>query len=263
MKNLYVFPYKMGSKSASNLSEALLAPQIKHSNSKFRGASFKTVINWGSSELPSHVTNCRILNKPGDVTRAGNKLSFFESISHGDDGKCRLVPWTTNKSEAEKWLKDGQTVVVRQVLTGHSGRGILIVEPDGPERKKGLPDAPFYTKYVPKDSEWRLHILRDKVIFRQRKVKSPAVEEPKTWKVRSHDNGFIFQHNGLTVPKDVEVQALAAFKASGLDFGGVDVIFNKKANKAYVLEINTACGLEGTTVGVYADAFREVLSRGA
>jgi glutathione synthase/RimK-type ligase-like ATP-grasp enzyme len=43
--------------------------------------------------------------------------------------------------------------------------------------------------------------------------------------------------------------------ASGLDFGAVDVIWNERQQRAYVLEINSAPGLEGTTIDDYVRYF--------
>ena len=54
--------------------------------------------------------------------------------------------------------------------------------------------------------------------------------------------------------------ALAAMVASGLDFGAVDVIWNSRRLEAYVLEINSAPGLQGQTVENYAAAFRRLLA---
>ena len=45
----------------------------------------------------------------------------------------------------------------------------------------------------------------------------------------------------------------------GLDFGAVDVIYNGHSNRAYVLEINTAPGLTGTTLDNYAAALRNLI----
>jgi D-alanine-D-alanine ligase-like ATP-grasp enzyme len=42
-----------------------------------------------------------------------------------------------------------------------------------------------------------------------------------------------------------------------LDFGAVDVIWNEKQQRAYVLEVNTAPGLEGQTVDDYARGIKE------
>lgn len=258
MKNVYLYPYKMGSRSCSALSEALESPQIRHNRSKFKGASYKTVINWGAGSIDNKETSRgRVLNKPSVVTVVANKLRFFEHQSRSST-PARLVPWTTDIKVAEGWLREKATVVVRKSLQGHSGHGIIIVEPGDTHpsgREVKLPSAPLYTQYVPKDSEFRIHIMGGKVIFRQKKIKNPEISEPKTWKVRSHDNGFVFQHNDLEVPKDVEVQALLAFNNSGLDFCGVDVVYNNKRRKAYVLEINSAIGMEGETIQVYKDAF--------
>jgi D-alanine-D-alanine ligase-like ATP-grasp enzyme len=53
------------------------------------------------------------------------------------------------------------------------------------------------------------------------------------------------------VRDQLSVEAVAAL---GLDFGAVDIIEDKEGN-FYVLEINTAPGLEGHTVTSYAKAF--------
>jgi D-alanine-D-alanine ligase-like ATP-grasp enzyme len=77
--------------------------------------------------------------------------------------------------------------------------------------------------------------------------------------VRNHDNGFIFVRNDVKAPSSVEEQAVRAIKALGLDFGAVDIIWNDKQQKAYVLEVNTAPGLEGSTVDDYARGFRNLI----
>lgn len=244
-----VFPYRQGSKGARALANALGVKVFKRQGSSFRGGPNKTVINWGGHEVTREMLKATILNHPRTVDLASNKIKFFQKV----EDKARVPEWTTDQREAREWKDDGKTIVVRKTVTGQGGAGIEIVEPG-----KGLdiPAAPLYTVYVPKKSEWRLHFVKGEVIFVQRKV-ARKDQEPKTWFVRSHDNGFVFQHNGIGVPpKDVIVQSTAAFKASGLDFGALDVIYNEKEGRAYVLEANTAPGLEGETITRYAQAFR-------
>jgi hypothetical protein len=48
-----------------------------------------------------------------------------------------------------------------------------------------------------------------------------------------------------------------------LDFGAVDLIWNENQNVVYVLEVNTAPGMEGTTLENYCDAFSNALYRRA
>jgi D-alanine-D-alanine ligase-like ATP-grasp enzyme len=81
------------------------------------------------------------------------------------------------------------------------------------------------------------------------------------WKVRNHAGGFIYSHQNIEVPHDVIEQALFAYYETGLDFGAVDVIWNEREGKAYVLEINTAPGLEGTTLTKYKEAITELCEK--
>ena len=254
MKNVAIYPYKMGSKSALFLSQVLNSPQIKHKGSKFVGSSLKKVINWGASDLPPQVLRCKVINPVEAVKTAGNKVRFFKTISEKDP-KVSLVPWTTDRNVAVKWQQEGFTVVVRNSLTGHSGHGILIVEKNTGQE---IPTAPLYTKYIPKDMEFRVHIVAGKVVDVQRKIRDPD-REPTNWKIRSHDNGFIYVREGFQVPNCVTEQATAAFNASGLHFGAFDLIYTKNG-RAYVLEANCAPGLQGKTIEVYAEALQELCS---
>ncbi len=140
-------------------------------------------------------------------------------------------------------------------MTGHSGDGIIIVEPSNI-----VPPAPLYTKYVFKVKEWRVHVVNGKVIDTQQKIRDPD-KEPVTWKVRSHANGFIFVRGNIGPNISRDELAIAAVSALGLDFGAVDIV-EDKAGKLFVLEVNTAPGLEGQTVESYAAAFKEYASGG-
>jgi glutathione synthase/RimK-type ligase-like ATP-grasp enzyme len=122
--------------------------------------------------------------------------------------------------------------------------------------------APLYTKYIKKDEEYRVHVIGGEIVAIQRKVlkKEKADSgEPINWKIRNLDNGFIYQREGINPPDGVRTVALDATRLSGLVFGAVDVIFNTRQQRAYVLEINSAPGITGTTVQNYADAFRAYL----
>jgi glutathione synthase/RimK-type ligase-like ATP-grasp enzyme len=247
-----IYAYKMGSRSAMALAAALNTKCIKHERSLFRGGPNKTVINWGASQLSEQVARCRIINPVEAVRAAGNKLTTFQKLKAAG---VSTPPWSGDREWAIGELEKGLTVVARKVLNGHSGNGIEIME-------KGLDfvDAPLYTTYIPKDREYRLHIVRGEVVDVQRKVKDPT-RDVKDWKVRSHDNGFIFVRNndeGRSYKEIVEPavrdNAIAAVRALGLDFGACDVIYNAKRKQAYVLEVNCAPGLEGETVNTYARA---------
>lgn len=260
----YVYPYKSGSRSASALSAALGGRVLRREGSKFVPGRYRKVINWGSSSCPYEC-----LNQDDFVTIAGNKLSFFQYAtgpeSPGTD-LPRFPQWTASQEVAQGWLSGGRgstgsprfgAVVARQTLCGHSGQGIVISE-----KGQELPKAPLYVEYIPKDAEYRVHVFNNEVIDVQRKIRDPEIE-PKDWAIRSHANGFIFtrstsdgRRHADVCPPDVLIQAQKAMACSGLVFGGVDVIWNEKRSKAFVLEINCAVGLEGSTPELYASAIR-------
>ena len=64
--------------------------------------------------------------------------------------------------------------------------------------------------------------------------------------------------NPLAFSADTLAAALACLAKTGLDFGAVDVIYTKD-ERVYVLEINTAPGLEGQTVLDYKVFFEEII----
>src|SRR3990167_5792914 len=239
LKNTYIYPWKTKSLGASALSEALDIYRLLREGSKFEGGPDKTVINWGSSELPDEVRKCKVLNSEESVSTASDKLRFFQKIKN----YARIPRFTTQLHEAIRWSRDGDTVVARTKLTARSGAGIVFFDGNTDEFVK----APLYTLYIKKKEEFRIHIAFGNIIDLQKKVLRKNDDEgiaidPQSvdWRIRSHKNGFIFIKNDIFIPEDVKTQAMQAYVASELDFGAVDVIFNESQQQAYVLEINTA-----------------------
>lgn len=257
MRNVNLYSYNPNSEGAAELCEALDIRRIRHTNSNYVGSPNKTVINWGSSQLPGAVLRSRVLNPCATVSLMSNKRTFFEAMEETD---CRVPEWTTSRATASQWISDqGRTVCSRAILNGHSGNGLTIhgIEGGG----MALPNAPLYTLYVKKKAEYRVHFVNGQVIDIQRKIKRPDFNGLVNWHIRNHDNGFIYVRNGImeALPVDVVTQAQHCIDNSGLDFGAVDVIYNEQQDHAYVLEVNSAPGLTGETVTKYAEAFRGML----
>jgi glutathione synthase/RimK-type ligase-like ATP-grasp enzyme len=208
-----------------------------------------TIINWGCGN-PDHIFITEYLNYPTKVRLAANKLQSFQAFKDHD---VSSVPWTTSQEEVKEWLKKYH-VVARTVLTGHSGDGIIIIEPETEE----VPKAPLYTRYIMKTHEYRVHVVKESVVDVQRKIRDPE-RDPSDWKVRSHANGFIFVRQNVVISDAIRDLAVQSIGALGLDFGAVDIVVDKDG-VAYVLEVNTAPGLEGQTVQSYSQALRAVCS---
>lgn len=252
MKNI-LYAYKSNSASAKLLSKALGLKRAKHEGDVLE---CDILINWGSSRIKRDILFKNMLNHPLNVSIASNKLETFKEL--GDWGG--IPKWTEDAVEASRWLLGGESIMARFILNGHSGAGIKFygtiedMEVDG-----DLPVAPLYVKYIPKVEEYRIHVFDGKSFFVQRKARKKDIPGNKVnWKIRNHANGFIFAHKDVDVPDVAKRTAEYAVNALGLDFGAVDII-QTKDNFWYVLEVNTAPGIEGTSVEKYAEQFKKVL----
>ena len=253
----YLYSYNQGSVGSRALAESLGIRRLRHQGSTFRGSPNKVVINWGASELPAHLNGSPIINRPEDVAVCCDKLRFFQKMAEVQDAP-RIPDFTTDSRTALNWVGDGNTVCIRTMLRASGARGLVIVNRDNVNE---FVQAPLYTKYVPKKEEYRVHVVRGRVIDIQRKALRQDIDrEQANWKIRNLENGFIFARNeGHQAPPDVSVQALKAMAASGLDFGAVDILYKAADRTAWVLEINTAPGLMNTTLEVYTNALRELI----
>lgn len=244
-----VYPYKQGSKSAKALADAVGGRVLKKVNSKYRVKPEDLIINWGAADCP--FGGARVANQPDAIKLASNKLTAFQAMK---EANVNVPPFYTDRAviPAEDF-----PVMARTVLCGHSGRGIVVCDtPDD------VVPAPLYTKYIKKQDEYRIHCFRKpgeetSIISVQRKAKRHDADQAD-FKIRNLANGFVFVRDGVQPPAQVLEQSKKALESLGLAFGAVDVIWNNKKQEAYVLEVNTAPGLEGQTVEHYAKAFGEI-----
>lgn len=78
--------------------------------------------------------------------------------------------------------------------------------------------------------------------------------------VRSNKRGWKFKGVAPTnVTKDIRDVSLAAVKALGLDFGAVDLVIDLEGNP-FILEVNSAPGLEGTAFDKWTEALKGKLA---
>lgn len=251
---LFLLPYKTGSKSAKALADTMGIKRCSH-NRTSPNKTQRTIINWGHSgnDLSEYVLSNaqQVYNPPSLVAIAINKLHCLEALSVAG---VSIPPFTTDINEARAWIRDSsKEVVERHMLRSSGGEGIRIRT-----EASSLQPAPLYTQYVKKKQEYRVHVIAGQVADVQRKAKRTGATI-YDWKIRNLEAGFIFVRGEVSPPQDVIDQALLAIQAVALDFGAVDVIYNAHEEKAYVLEVNTACGLEGTTLGMYADGLKSMI----
>ena len=78
--------------------------------------------------------------------------------------------------------------------------------------------------------------------------------------IRNHPNGWVFCRDNVTCPPEIKAISIEAVSALDLDFGAVDIGFHETYGPC-IYEVNTAPGLEGTTIHKYANTIRELLNQ--
>jgi len=239
-KRIILIPYKMGSKACRALKDALIAAGDVCIQRKVDSPrpirTTDLVIYYGGTGAGWWAGQERSLNSVRYY--AQNKLHAFKILQ---EANIQTVNWTEDPGVAATW----PMTVARATLTGHSGQGITTHEQGQP-----LPQVPLYTEYMKKTFECRIHVMTGTVIDGQIKKRKQGAEDTNNL-VRNVHTGWVYCREGYTPDQAARDIAIASVAALNLDFGAVDLIYNKYYNKYYVLEVNTAPGLEGTTLSNY------------
>lgn len=239
---MLILPYKLGSASAKELAQAM---GIKRTS---RLLNRPDVINWGCND-PSLT---QTINTGPAVAETADKVAAFRMMTAAN---VPTVEWTTDRAQATAWYEEGHTVYCRTLTKASGGRGIVVASK---ESGVALVNATLYTKYFKNKEEYRVHVGKTaegiRVIFAQQKRKRR--EEEVNFKIRNHENGWVFCTEGVDIPDAVRTAAIAAIASSRLVFGAIDIGYRVRDNKAGVFEINTAPGIVGKTVLAYSEFFQ-------
>lgn len=273
MPNIRIISHNNGA-SAKALATALGNPQLLKKMQptpvpRFVRDAF--VINFGVHPNDTNVAvNC---NQPRSVEVASDKAQAFQVMS---EAGVSVVPFSDNPfdviEQCPEYNLEGQptrTVVARTLTRASEGRGIEMIDcnVDGTARSTVV-NAPLYTAYIPKHAEYRVHVGHASDVYgygvidiTKKARRTDVPDDQVNWRIRNYDNGFTFAREGIdlaepTVQRVID-QAKRAVQALGLDFGAVDVVVQSNRERSvYVLEVNTAPGMEGTTLERYVQYFR-------
>ena len=179
----------------------------------------------------------------GDCKDKISQYTWFQ------ENQVPALCFTTSQEEAKSWLADGETVVARLLTRASEGRGIVIMEQESP-----WVVAPVYTRYRKKKREFRVHCYKDQVVQVLEKRKRKDFDGEHNTKVRNTANGYVFCSENVVEPDGIRELALKAAKVTNSDFKGVDIGFNEKLNELFVIEVNSAPGIQGSNVDRYIQA---------
>jgi len=257
---LFIKGHKAGSKSVKALRDVLKAADvdvklIRNKNSKYvHDAEEHLVINWGDSGAEVYGN---MLNDPRAISFASDKMATFKSLAERD---VSSVPFFFTKEGAQDFLeaREGRVVYCRTIIQGSQGDGIVVAK-----NADELVPAKLYTGGIvdKKRKEYRVHVFNGKVINIQEKRRRNGYKELENYSddVRNLAGGWVFCTKDVKLGDETVQTCVNAVAALGLDFGAVDILQTTNG-KCWVLEVNTACGLQGSTVDKYVEAIKDYLN---
>ena len=256
-KKPYLYPHDLLSEGATSLANKFNAKKVLPDGKYKPKVNEHIVINWGSSIEPNWDTDgLEVLNSWKNIAVSVNKLKTFEKLK---EAAISIPDFTTDIEIAKGWIGEGLIVVCREKLTGSQGEGITIAK-----SIEELVQAKLYTKYIKKKYEQRVHVMNGKVFdFTQKKKRIDWDIEQKgevNPYVRNFSNGWVFCREGVILSPIVKEECIKAVKALDLFFGAIDIVYNERLNKAFILEINAAPGLQGATLESYYSAFNNYIN---
>lgn len=232
-----------------DLARAMGIQMIRRRNSRYVPRSTDVLINWGQTgedygNVPTWI------NKPAAVNIATRKLTCFNMWTLAG---IPTVETTTDRLLALKWVDEDGRVMHRALERGSQGRGITMHT-----GWDTFVDGGFFCRLFGNENnrEYRVHVMNGQVIDttqkRQRR-RSNGYDGPTDRTVRSASNGWVFCRSDVFCPTALQDAAIDAVRALGLDFGAVDCAVSVDGSLC-IYEVNTAPGLEGTTLLKYAEA---------
>lgn len=234
------------SKGARALSRALGIKKIRTSNSRYKPKPTDIIVNWGNTVIPVFYP-ARVLNTPQAVDNATNKLAAYMIM---EAAEVPVPQFTDDREVAIEWTEKGYLVLGRRLLRASGGRGIEQYRTTA--ELKAMPACPLYTLYRKKKDEYRVHIVDGQVIDIQQKRRATSDGRWKGEnKIRNATGGWVFTREGVNAPASIIEAATKAVGCLGLDFGAADCGYSVGKDAATVYEVNTAPGLEATTLVRY------------
>jgi len=224
-------------------------PSLLCTESTIRSQSLKRIAQGLSTRLKKRkiwrTTKTSLIRKQFKYGQSVNKIQQYVFFK---EQEIPALEFTANPNDVVQWLNDGHTVFGRKYLNASCGKGIVVIEPEGEQQ---IPVCPVYTKYKKKKREFRVHVFKDEVVAVVEKKRRRGFEGERDTKIRNLANGYVFVQTVENEPEGLRALALKASKVSQSDFRGVDIGYNEKKNELFVIEVNSAPGIEGSNVEKY------------
>lgn len=228
--NICVIHPKVSRKSATQLAAALKAPVVNpFEKGQFNFAGFDLVFNYGCSSV--ELAAKKFINHPNAVRKCVNKVVCYKLW---ETNGIPTVNYVTDRVAATE--KPWKHTVCRADKGGNQNSGMEIVAKGDP-----LPIAAIYSEFYKHKHEFRIVVLKGKVIARYMKKRTAD----DMWElVHLHADGF----------EAIDKAVLKASSVLGIDYTGMDVLANSQ-EEFKVLEANSGPAMTEEVLSIITKEF--------
>lgn len=226
-------------------------PSLLCTEKGLRSKSLREIARGLSAMLGKRIwrtTNPSLIRPQFKYGQSVDKLTQYQWFR---DNEIAALEYTDAVHIANGWLDEGHVVFGRKYLNASCGKGIVVYEPDSEEK---LEVHPVYTKYKKKKREFRVHVFKDQVVSVVEKKRKKEFDGERDTKIRNVANGYVFVQQNVVEPDGLRELALRAANVSSSDFRGVDIGYNKLKDELFVIEVNSAPGIQGNNINRYLEA---------
>jgi len=224
-------------------------PSLLTTKTGLKSASLRAIARGLSTHYQRKVWRTTKPSLKRQQFKYGQSVNKIEQYLWFLDNEIPALEFTTWDEVALEWLNEGHTVFGRKYLNASCGKGIVVME--SPADMQLLP---VYTKYKKKKREFRVHVFKDQVVAVTEKKRRKEFDGVRDTKIRNLANGYVFVQSVENEPEGLRELALRAARVSMSDFRGVDVGYNQLKDELFVIEVNSAPGIQGTNLTKYMEA---------
>ena len=225
-------------------------PSLLCTNKGLKSASLKIVAAGLSTHFQRKVWRTTKVSKIRQQFKYGQSVDKLTQYQWFKDNEIPCLEFTTTVAQASAWVSDGFTVFGRKYLNASCGKGIVVIEKDE-DGGYEVPGCPVYTLYKKKKREFRVHVFKDQVVSVTEKKRRKEFNGERDTKIRNLANGYVFIQSVENEPEGLRELALRAAAVTKSDFRGVDVGYNELKDELFVIEVNSAPGIQGSNVDKY------------
>lgn len=227
-------------------------PKVRLLSTCLKSGSLKRIAEGLSTKLGYKVW-CGSQQKENRIhLRYGDQKGKIEQYEYFKEQNLGALTFSTSRETAKEWAAKGIVVICRTLTHASEGKGIVIAE-----KPEQVVMAPVYTQYKKKKKEFRVHIFKDQVVHVLEKRRKADYDGDADAKIRNTKNGYVFCSENVVEPAGIRDLALKARLVTKSDFAGVDIGYNEKFGELFVIEVNSAPGIEGTNVDRYVKVILE------